>query len=50
MQALVRRFGQNYAWIVVGAVFVVVMVSAGMRSTPGVLLVPIEGDMHWTRA
>jgi sugar phosphate permease len=50
MSSLVRRLGQNYAWVVVGAVFVIVMIAAGMRSTPGVLLVPIEGDMHWTRA
>jgi predicted MFS family arabinose efflux permease len=50
MRSLVRRLDQRYAWVVVGAVFIIVMVAAGMRSTPGVLLVPIEGDMHWTRS
>ena len=50
MRSLVRRLDQRYAWVVVGAVFVVVMVAAGMRSAPGVFLVPIESDMHWTRA
>ncbi len=50
MHALVRRLDQRYAWVVVAAVFVLLMVSAGTRSMPGVLLVPVEQDMHWTRA
>jgi len=50
MRALVRRLDQRYAWVVVGAVFVVLMVSAGARSMPGVLLVPLETDLHWDRS
>jgi sugar phosphate permease len=50
MHALVRRLDQRYAWVVVAAVFVLLMVSAGARSMPGVLLVPIEGDLHWSRS
>ena len=42
MRALARRLGQRYAWVVVGAVFAMLMVSAGARSMPGALLVPIE--------
>ena len=49
MRALVRRFDARYAWVVVAAAFVVLMISAASRSTPGVLLVPIETDMHWSR-
>lgn len=50
MKALVNRYGTNYAWIVLGTVFIALLVSAGGRSTPGVLLVPIEKDLHWDRA
>src|ERR1700748_3408165 len=50
MHALVRRVDQRYAWVVVAAIFVLLMISAGARSMPGVLLVPIEGDLHWDRA
>jgi len=50
MRSLVRRLDQRYAWVVVAASFLVLMVSAGSRSTPGVLLVPIENDMHWSRS
>ena len=50
MRSLVRRLDQRYAWVVVAAAFFVLMVSAGSRSTPGVLLVPIENDMHWSRS
>jgi predicted MFS family arabinose efflux permease len=50
MHALVRRLDQRYAWVVVAGIFVLLMISAGARSMPGVLLVPIEGDLHWGRA
>ncbi len=50
MRALVRRLDQRYAWVVVAAVFVLLMASAGGRSMPGVLLVPVEQDMHWDRS
>ena len=50
MHALVRRLDQRYAWVVVAAIFMLLMISAGSRSMPGVLLVPIEQDLHWDRA
>jgi sugar phosphate permease len=40
----------HYAWIVVALTFVVVVVTAGVRSAPGVLIVPLEGEFHWSRA
>ncbi len=50
MRKLVARLGTRYAWVVVGAIFVILLVSAGGRSMPGVLLVPIEKDLGWDRA
>ena len=40
----------HYAWIVAGVTFVVLLVSAGIRATPGVLMVPLEAEFGWTRA
>ena len=38
----------HYAWIVAATTFVVLIVVAGIRATPGVLMVPIERDMGWS--
>jgi sugar phosphate permease len=40
----------HYAWIVVAITFVTVVVTAGVRATPGVLIVPLEHEFHWSRA
>ncbi|HET7229824.1 MAG TPA: MFS transporter [Longimicrobium sp.] len=40
----------HYAWVVAGVTFVVLLVSAGIRATPGVLMVPLESEFGWTRA
>ena len=40
----------HYAWVVAGVTFVALMVSAGIRATPGVLLVPLEREFGWSRA
>jgi predicted MFS family arabinose efflux permease len=48
--ALRRRLGQNYVFVVVALVFVALMVSAGVRSTPGVLILPLEAAFGWRRA
>ena len=40
----------HYAWIIVAVTFAVVVVSAGVRATPGVLIVPLEQEFHWSRA
>ena len=39
-----------YAWIVAGLTFMILLVSAGLRSTPGVLIVPLEEAFGWSRA
>src|SRR5258708_5534826 len=38
------------AFIVTGAVLVVLLCAAGVRSTPGVLIVPVEHEFGWSRA
>lgn len=50
--ALAAKVGSrfHYAWVVAAAIFVALLISAGVRSMPGVLLVPLEKDLHWDRA
>jgi sugar phosphate permease len=43
-----RKF--HYGWIVVGVTFVTLLIGAGLRSAPGVLLVPLESEFGWSRA
>ena len=40
----------HYAWIVFGVTFLTLLAAAGIRSTPGVLIVPLEHEFGWTRA
>ncbi|GAC1568419.1 MAG: MFS transporter [Vulcanimicrobiaceae bacterium] len=38
----------HYAWVVAATAFVVLLTVAGIRATPGVLMVPIEHDRGWS--
>ena len=40
----------HYAWIIVAVTFGVVVVTAGVRAMPSVLIVPFEQEFHWSRA
>lgn len=40
----------HYAWIVMAVAFATIMGSAGIRSIPGVLILPLEAEFHWSRA
>jgi len=42
-----RRFGQNYAFVVVGVIFLALLAAAGLRSTPGVLMLPLQKSFRW---
>jgi MFS family permease len=44
-----RPFGQNYAFVVVAVVFLALLASAGMRATPGVLMLPLGRAFGWSR-
>ena len=39
-----------YGWVVVAVTAVTLFVSAGMRSAPGVFILPLEQDMGWSRS
>jgi hypothetical protein len=40
----------HYAWVIVAVSFAAVVVTAGVRATPAVLIVPLEQEFHWSRA
>jgi MFS family permease len=48
--ALRRRLGQNYVFVIVAVVFLALLVSAGLRATPGVLILPLESAFGWHRS
>jgi sugar phosphate permease len=45
-----ERARWHYAWIVAGVTFLVLLVSAGIRATPSILMVPLEHEFGWTTA
>ncbi|HET6319465.1 MAG TPA: MFS transporter [Chloroflexota bacterium] len=40
----------HYAWVVAAVTFVILLVTAGVRSTPGVLMISLENEFGWSRA
>jgi len=50
MESPRRPFGQNYAFVVAGAIFLALLAAAGLRAAPGVLILPLEKAFHWDRA
>ena len=40
----------HYGWLVVSVTFVTLITTAGFRATPGVLIVPLQDEFHWSRA
>ncbi|PJZ50839.1 MFS transporter [Leptospira saintgironsiae] len=45
-----RRFPFHYAWIVLIVTFFTLIVAAGVRSMPGILIVPLEKEFGWNRS
>jgi sugar phosphate permease len=39
----------HYAWIVIGVTFLIMLVTAGIRATPSVMMVPLEQGFGWSR-
>jgi len=39
----------HYSWVVAAVTFVILLVGAGVRATPGVLMVPLETEFGWNR-
>jgi predicted MFS family arabinose efflux permease len=46
----VTRSRIHYAWIVAGATFLLILCAAGVRATPGVIIVPLQHEFGWSRA
>jgi len=40
----------HYAWVIAAVTFVVIVLTAGVRAAPSVLIVPLEGEFQWSRA
>lgn len=40
----------HYGWIVAAVTFVLILITAGVRAAPGVLIVPFEEEFGWSRA
>ncbi len=48
---MVRHLGRpHYGFVVAGVTFLVMVAGAGIRSVPGVLIVPLEAEFHWSPA
>ena len=47
---MARRSKPHYAWVVAAVTFLTLLAAAGVRATPGVLIVPLEGEFGWSRA
>jgi predicted MFS family arabinose efflux permease len=48
--ALRHRLGQKYAFVVVAVIFVALLLSAGLRATPSVLILPLQVAFGWQRS
>ena len=42
--------GARYAFVVAGLTFCALLVSAGLRAAPSVLMLPVQADFGWSRA
>ena len=40
----------HYAWVIALVTFAVLLITAGVRATPGLFLVPLESEFGWSRA
>ena len=45
-----RVSGIHDTWIVFAITFLTLLAASGTRSTPSVLMVPLEGEFGWSRA
>ena len=46
---LPAKLGQRYAFVAAGVTFVALLMAAGLRAAPGVLMIPWEKDFGWNR-
>jgi len=48
--AIAARAGIHYGWVMVAITFLLVTVTAGIRSAPGVMITPLKDDFGWSTA
>jgi sugar phosphate permease len=46
---MTRLRNLHYAWIVAGVTVLALMIGAGVRSAPGILIVPLQQEFGWSR-
>jgi sugar phosphate permease len=44
------KFAWHYGWVVVALTFLTMLVAAGIRSMPGILMMPLEDEFGWSRS
>jgi MFS family permease len=49
MKANVTTSGIYYGWVVVFLTFITLLISAGIRSMPSILMLPFEHEFGWSR-
>ncbi|MHA6642877.1 MFS transporter [Mesorhizobium sp. A623] len=49
MIAQPRMLGQRYAFVVVAVIFFCLLIAAGLRSAPAVMMLPLESELGWGR-
>ena len=47
---IVRHAKVHYAWVIAAITFVVMLITSGVRATPGLFMVPLEAEFGWSRA
>lgn len=50
LASYLARRSVHYGWIIAAVTFLALLIAAGIRSAPGVLIVPLEQEFGWTRA
>jgi sugar phosphate permease len=50
MMSTDRKASFHYAWVIAGVTFLVLLMTAGIRATPSILMVPLESEFGWSRA
>ncbi|MEH2004414.1 MFS transporter [Nostoc sp.] len=50
LASFLARRSLHYGWLVAGLTFLALLVAAGIRSAPGVFIVPLEQEFGWSRA
>src|SRR5690242_5544018 len=50
MLAKMMRLRFHYGWIIAALIFLTMLLAAGMRSTPSVLIVPLQSEFGWSNA